>query len=293
MQQIDVGLEWFLNPDHLPFIVALEKGWFRDKGLDVRLHEPEGHYDSLAAVIEGRLAFACNEPLHMVDAPRPGLKALGCFFETDGGVMLTPEGESRLSAGESIRIASPVAGEVTDDLARLILQRWCEQREIVFDPELVQIEAAGFEHLENLQGGFHGAWLCFANFEGVEARHLGVEATLITTAQVGLPNFSALELFTGKAFLEQHGELVDDFIRLLSDAGRLCIEYPDEAMGMWYRYTGESRSELMDAIVRDTCLRLVSPVIRDAGRWREMWRQFDRMGISQVDQAGYEALYSP
>lgn len=293
MKQIDVGLEWFLNPDHLPFIVALEKGWFRDKGLDVRLHEPEGHYDSLTAVIEGRLAFACNEPLHMVDAPRPGLKALGCFFETDGGVMLTPAGESRLAAGQSIRIASPVAGEVTDELARLILQRWCEQQEIAFDPELVQIEAAGFEHLENLQAGFDGAWLCFANFEGVEARYLDVEATLITTAQVGLPNFSALELFTGEAFLEQHDELVDDFMRLLSEAGRLCVEYPDEAIGMWYRHTGESRSELMDAIVRDTCLRLVSPVMRDADRWREMWRQFDRMGISQVDQAGYEALYSP
>lgn len=293
MKQIDVGLEWFLNPDHLPFIVALEKGWFRDKGLDVRLHEPEGHYDSLSAVIEGRLPFACNEPLHMVDAPRPGLKALGCFFETDGGVMLTSAGESRLAAGESIRIASPVAGEVTDDLARLILQRWCERREIVFDPELVRIEAAGFEHLENLRAGFDGAWLCFANFEGVEARYLDVEATLITTAQVGLPNFSALELFTSESFLEQYGELADDFIRLLSDAGQLCIEYPDEAIGMWYRHTGEPRSELMDAIVRDTCLRLVSPVIRDADRWREMWRQFDRIGLSQVDEAGYEALYSP
>ena len=32
MQRIEVGLEWFLNPDHLPFITGLEKGWFRELG---------------------------------------------------------------------------------------------------------------------------------------------------------------------------------------------------------------------------------------------------------------------
>ena len=62
MQRIDVGLEWFLNPDHLPFIAGISKGWFADAGLDVQLVQPTDHYDGLAAVASGELAFACNEP---------------------------------------------------------------------------------------------------------------------------------------------------------------------------------------------------------------------------------------
>jgi len=293
MKRIDVGLEWFLNPDHLPFIAALEKGWFREAGLDVTLIEPAEHYDGLAAVAEGRIAFACNEPLHMIDETRPGLRALGCFFETEGGVMLTPAGEEALAAGETIRVASPVAGEVTDDLARLIVERWCEQREIAFDPAQLRIVAAGFEHLKNLQAGYHGAWLCFANFEGVEAAQLGVSARLISSTDVGLPNFSALELFTGEAFRREYPEVVRDFARLVSEGAELCREQPDEALALWYQYSGEARSDLMDAIVRDTCHRLVAPVVPDPERWRSMWEAFDRMGLSRVDAQGFDALYEP
>ena len=292
MKSIELGLEWFLNPDHLPFIAGIENGWFRDAGLDLTLIEPTDHYDGLANVASGELAFACNEPLHMIDETRPGLRALGCFFETDGGVMLTPEGEQALARGDTIRVASPVAGEVTDDLARLIVSRWAEREGIRFEPAQLQIEAAGFEHLQNLQAGFQGAWLCFANFEGVEARELGVAARLIASTDVGLPNFSALELFTGESFQREYPAVVEAFTRITSEGATLCREHPEEAMRLWYRHSGEQPSKLMDAIIRDTCRRLVSPVVADAERWRDMWQQFHRMGLSEVDEAGYEALFS-
>ena len=34
---IKIGLEWFLNPDHLPLVVALKEGYFAEAGLDVSL----------------------------------------------------------------------------------------------------------------------------------------------------------------------------------------------------------------------------------------------------------------
>ena len=37
VQSIRLGLEWFTNPDHLPLIVALHHGIFKDFGLDVDL----------------------------------------------------------------------------------------------------------------------------------------------------------------------------------------------------------------------------------------------------------------
>ncbi len=290
--KLQLGLEWFLNPDHLPMIAGIELGWYRDAGLSLELVVPDDHYDGLAATVRGDIAFSCNEPLHMIDAPRPGLAALGCFFETDGGILLHRASGRRLLEGGKIRIASPVAGGVTDAIAIEILARWCGQHGAAFEPGQVVIEGAGFGHLENLRQGFDGAWLCFANFEGVEARLLELDVDFICTDRVGLRNFSALELFTSHAFLEEHGDIVQVVVDLVSRGAALCRDDPAQAAQLWYAHSGETPTDLMDAIIADTCPRLVSPVRRDAGRWQEMWAQFDEMGLAQVDAEGYRALYA-
>ncbi|VXB32559.1 conserved hypothetical protein [Luteimonas sp. 9C] len=290
--KLQLSLEWFLNPDHLPLIAGIQLGWYREAGLELELQVPDDHYDGLAATVSGEIAFACNEPLHMIDADRPGLKALGCFFETDGGILLQRAAGARLLAGDAVRLASPVAGGVTDAIAVEILSRWCTQQGAAFDPAQVVIESAGFEHLANLRAGFDGAWLCFANFEGVEARLDGMDAHFIATHEVGLHNFSALELFTSQAFLVEHPDVVDTVTRLIGQGAQLCRDDPEQAAALWYAYSGTTPAPLMDAIIADTCPRLVAPVRRDAARWHGMWAQFDHLGLRQVDAAGYAALYT-
>jgi putative hydroxymethylpyrimidine transport system substrate-binding protein len=290
--KLQLSLEWFLNPDHLPLIAGIDLGWYREAGLELDLLVPDDHYDGLAATAGGDVAFACNEPLHMIDAHRPGLRALGCFFETDGGILLQRGASQRLLEGGTVRLASPVAGGVTDTIAREILARWCARHGSALEPRQVQIEGAGFEHLANLRAGFDGAWLCFANFEGVEARLAGMDTHFITTGEVGMHNFSALELFTSQRFLAEHAAVVDTVTRLIGQGARLCRNDPPKAAALWYRYSGTQPTELMDAIIADTCPRLVCPVRRDAARWHGMWAQFDRLGLSQVDRDGYAALYA-
>jgi len=106
--KLQLGLEWFLSPDHLPLIAGIELGWYRVAGLELELVVPDDHYDGLAATVGGAIAFSCNEPLHMVDAPRPGL-------------------------------ASPVAGGVTDAIAIEILARWSRHQGGAFSASQVSI----------------------------------------------------------------------------------------------------------------------------------------------------------
>lgn len=288
---IKIALEWFLNPDHLPLILGLTEGWYAAEGLQVRLEEPSDHYDGLAAVAAGEIAFACNEPLHMIDAERPGLRALGCFFETEGGVLLHRRSAERLLAGDTIRLASPVAGGITDRIAREILRRWAEGLGAHIRPEGIAIDSAGFQHLANMQQGYDGAWLCFANFEAVEARAAALDHVFVTAAMGDFPNFSALELFTAERFLADHGDLVAKLGALIGRAAELCRRDPQLAARAWYAYSGTTPTPLMDAILADTCPRLVAPFRRDAERWRDMWSRFNAMGLSAVDAEGYAALY--
>lgn len=289
--KIQIALEWFLNPDHLPLIVGITEGWYHAAGLDLSLVQPDDHYDGLAAVAAGQIALACNEPLHMVDTQRPGLRALGCFFETEGGVILHRASAERLLSGERIRLASPVAGGVTDAIAREILCNWARRQGCEIGADAIAVESAGFMHLENMQNGFDGAWLCFANFEGVEARAAKLDVVFVTAAMGDFPNFSALELFTNSAFLAEHAEVIETLRTLISRGARACIDDPTFAARTWYAYSKTTPDALMDAILRDTCPRLVAPLVRDAQRWQPMWAAFQARGMSAVDASGFAALY--
>ena len=86
---IKIGLEWFLNPDHLPLVVALKEGYFADAGLDVTLVEPADHWEAEEEIIAGRLDVAVTETLHLAQDAARGKPVIGFsrFLHTDGGVM--------------------------------------------------------------------------------------------------------------------------------------------------------------------------------------------------------------
>jgi len=87
--KIRIGLEWFLNPDHLPLVIALRHGFFSDLGLDVELVEPKDHWEAEEEILAGRLDVAVTEPLHLAQDAAKNKPVLGFsrFLHTDGGVL--------------------------------------------------------------------------------------------------------------------------------------------------------------------------------------------------------------
>ncbi len=65
---VTLALEWFLNPDHLPFIVAKEQGFFRDEGLDVSIIVPTVPEESLELVARGKADFGVGEQTNLIKA---------------------------------------------------------------------------------------------------------------------------------------------------------------------------------------------------------------------------------
>lgn len=58
--KVTVLLDWFVNPDHAPLFVALEKGYFADQGLDVELIAPSNPNDPPKLVAAGKADIAVS-----------------------------------------------------------------------------------------------------------------------------------------------------------------------------------------------------------------------------------------
>lgn len=60
MGVLRIGLEWFKNPDHLPFFIAEELGWFAEAGLETILVVPDIHLDALQVLTLSPTSVPCQ-----------------------------------------------------------------------------------------------------------------------------------------------------------------------------------------------------------------------------------------
>ena len=290
MTHLRIALEWFLNPDHLPLLAARER--LQADAWNIELVVPDDHYDGFAALADGAVDLVVNEPLHLVEQRELALTSHGCFFATDGGVLMHRTALKQLTEGSPVRIASPVSNPTTDGLCVDILRGWMAGQALTLDSDQVKIEAAGFSHVENLADGFDGAWLAFANVEGVSAQERGMDTQMITTAEAGIPNFSALELIgAANAPEDVRGAIATLVATLDAVTPGLCAD-PDAARAIWYRASGAEPNPEADAIVDASLPRFLAPVHRSADMWRPMWRYLHSRGGDVVDEKTFEAMFA-
>ena len=89
MDKLTVGLEWFLNPDHMPLIIGIEKGWFKEESLEIEMIEPKEHFDALDEIENGSMDIAITEPIHLVQdrAKEQNVIGFARYLHTNGGIM--------------------------------------------------------------------------------------------------------------------------------------------------------------------------------------------------------------
>ena len=250
--KLQIAFEWFLNPDHLPFLVGIHKGYFEKYGIELELIVPDEHYDGLDELIAGNIEFATNEPLHLIEQFHEQFLSLGTYFETKGGVLLKKETYDKVKNGEKITITTPVSNEVTNTIGYEIIRRYFEKDGIEVKKENVHFEPNGFEHIKYMKEGADGGWLYFYNFEGIEAQHEGLDLLYLDAQTSGFANFSALDLFVNKDFYHANEETCQNFDAAVKESILFMEENPEEAMEVYYKHTNEEKSPLMDDILKAT-----------------------------------------
>ena len=247
-----LAIEWFLNPDHLPFIVAMREGMYAKKDIELEIIEPTEHYDGLEELRKGNITFATNEPLHLIEQFDEEFLTMGTYFETKGGVLLKKSSYNKLKNGESITVTCPVSNEKTDTIAFEIISRFYAKEGVSITKEQVHFASNGFAHLKHMKEGADAAWLYFYNFEGVEAIHEGMEVIYLDAHNVGFANFSALDIFTNKSWYKDNTQAAHAFVDATKEAIAWMAKNPSQAMAHYYDYSKAEKNALMDDILKAT-----------------------------------------
>ncbi|MGM0533650.1 MAG: ABC transporter substrate-binding protein [Campylobacterota bacterium] len=287
-----IALEWFINPDHLPLIVAKQKGFLQKQGIeDFDIIEPKEHYDGLEEIKKHNIEFATNEPLHLIEQFHDDLMSLGMFFETKGGVVMKKDSYQKLQNGGGIKVTTPVSNDKTDGIGFEIIQRYCKKQGFDVNRDQVSFEAIDFYHTKNMKNGYDAGWLYFYNFEGVEIAHEGLDVIYMDADSAGFANFAALDIFCSKTYYHNNTKEVNSFINAVHEAIEYINTNPAEAFSCYYEYTGEAKSQIMDEILQETSKCFRSGFASSYAKELPILEFFRQIGISNLAKEQFKTAF--
>jgi len=240
LTDINIGLEWFINPDHLPLIVAKSHGIFQELGLNVNLIEPKDHWEAEEEIMKGVLDVAVTEPLHLAQDAAKDKPVLGFtrFLHTDGGVLYDrSKGDIKRPAdmcGKTISYpGSPGPGgpAIVNTMVNADGKSDC-------DIHSYGKHNGGFFHTTALQSGAADvATLIFWNFEIPEARAKGMkDPAFFSLKEWGVPDFCQLVLMTTPVRYKALKPHLRKLVLAMRKATGIIHQQPSLARKYYYEY---------------------------------------------------------
>lgn len=262
LKSIDFLTNYVFLGRHAPFFVGLEKGYYREAGLDVTVSPSSGSGFVISALEGGQADYGIAEAAPVVQAIAKGaeVKAFGVFMDrtTSGLASLEPYPTPRSVAGQ------PIAASVTDS-ARVILPIIYSLEEL--DPSAIEWLAADpsiyFPLL--LQGR---AALVTASIDSdvptLRHRVRGREVHFASFAEWGYDVFGYFLVARGDHIAASPDE-VRAFASATAKAVRYAIDHPEEAARILVEHNPTLDEELMLAHWQQSIQAIDTPYVREHG----------------------------
>ena len=233
-------LDWFVNPDHGPIIVAQELGYFADQGLEVEVIAPADPADPPKLVAAGKadLAISYQPQLHLQVAEGLPLKRVGtlvatplnCLLVLEDGPIKTP---ADLKGG---KIGFSVAG-VEEALLVAILEKYG----VGFDEvELVNVNWSLSPSL--MSGQVDAVIGAYRNFELNQMEIEEVPGKCFYIEEEGVPTYDELIYVANPSTMD--ADMTRRFLRATELATQYIVNNPEKS---WEIFSGTS-PELQDRL---------------------------------------------
>jgi putative hydroxymethylpyrimidine transport system substrate-binding protein len=263
--RLTVLLDWFVNPDHAPLVIAMETGFFAEAGLAVELVAPADPNDPPKLVAAGKadLAVSYQPQLHLQAAAGLPVVRVGTLVATPlNSLVVLADGPIGTIANLKGRRIGFSVGGFEDALLAAMLGRYGLR---LADVTLVNVN---FNLSQSLLAGQVDAVIgAFRNFELNQLALEGRPGRAFFPEEEGVPPYDEL------VFLA-HRDRLDDprlprFLEAVERAIAFLVNHPEESWQSFIRAYPDLADPLNERAWRDTLPRFAhSPAALDAGRYR-------------------------
>jgi len=269
-------LDWFVNPDHGPIVIAQEKGYFKDAGLEVEVIAPADPSAPPKLVAAGKadIAVSYQPQLHLQREQGLPLVRIGTLVATPLNCLLVlDKGPIKTIADlKGKKIGFSVAGVEEAMLSAMLGRHGVSMKDI----ELINVNFSLSPALMSKQvDAVIGA---FRNFELNQMQIEGVDGKCFYPEEEGLPPYDEL-IYVAKVDSFDR-DVMRRFLEATEKATQFIINHPQESWEVFSATSKELQDELNKRAWRDTLPRFaLRPAALDIGRYERMAEFLKEAGL--------------
>jgi putative hydroxymethylpyrimidine transport system substrate-binding protein len=226
-QPFTLSLDWYVNPDHAGIYVALDNGYFRDAGLDVKPETPSDPSAPLKEVATGRVDLAVSYEPEVLLAQDQGLpvKAVAAIVPTPLTSMIWIK-SSGIKGVKDLRGKTIATAGIPYQGAYLktILDRAGLG---ISDVNTVDVQQGLLPAI--LSGRAQAMLGGFLNVEGVALQQQGKDPTVIPVNRLGVPTYNELVLVANSNTLDEQSQNIRLFLEALQRGTEAAVADPASA----------------------------------------------------------------
>lgn len=286
--KFSVMLDWFVNPDHAPIIVAAQRGYFRDAGLDVEIIPPADPSDPPKMVAAGQvdLAIGYQPQLYLEHAAGLPVVRVGALVDDPlYCVMVKASGPATLADLKGKRIGFSVPG-----IEEALLHQMLRSNGV--DPAGIEEVNVNFALTTALAAGQVDAVAgAFRNFELHQMEAVGEKGRCFMPEENGVPTYDELIYLANPATIHR-----DRITRFLDATARAAHDIAADPTGTWAdfkAYAPELDNPLNAAAWPDTVPHLAQdPFALDPARYDDFGAFMVESGLIDAAPAAGEITLS-
>lgn len=274
--KMTVLLDWFVNPDHGPIIVAQEKGYFADQNLEVEIIAPADPSDppKMVAAGQAELAISYQPQLHLqihegLPLQRVGTLVatpLNCLLALKDGPITTPADLKGKKVGFSV-------GGVEEAVLGSILTNYGLTLD---DVELINVNWSLSPSL--MSGQVDAVIGAYRNFELNQMDIEGVEGNCFYVEEHGLPAYDELIYVANTETMDR--EMIGRFLAATEKATQYMVNHPVDSWEIFSATSPELQDELNKRAWADTLPRFaLRPTAMDHGRYAAFEEFLHKAGL--------------
>ena len=289
--KLTLMLEWFVNPDHAPIIVAAQKGYFTEANLDVEIIPPADPNDPPKLVAVGRIDLAVYYQPSLQTAVSNGLPLvrIATLISTPlNSIMVMTDGPVKKLADLKGKRVGHSGGGTEEAILGTILNK---HGLTLKDVEVVNVNFALSAAL--LTGKVDAVIGAYRNFEltQIELEGKGRKARAYYIEEEGVPVYDELIIIANKAKIAD--PRFKRFVSALEKGALFLTNNPEESWNLFIARHKDLNDELNKRAWRDTLPRFDKrPAAMDKGRYERFAAFLKEKGLVKdmppVDQYAIE-----
>jgi ABC-type nitrate/sulfonate/bicarbonate transport system substrate-binding protein len=275
LKKITVVLDWVPNTNHTGIYVAKDKGYYKEKGLEVEIIQPtEGGAADLIAAGKGEFGISYQEQVTYARLATPPLpvKAIAAIIAHNTSGFASPV-EKNIKTPKDFegKIYGGWGSPIEETMLRALMKKYNADYSKV---QIVNIGASDF--ITSVQKDVDFSWI-FYGWDGIASEVKGFKINFLKLQDFDKNiDFYTPVIVTSEKIIRDDPEMVKKFLNATSEGYNFAISNPEESAKILLKNAPELDKEIVSASQKY----LAAQYQADSTKWgimnEELWKNFSK-----------------